>query len=108
MSDSLRVENPLGFRVTDYRVDNDYSSLPAAPATGAVINAQPQAAAQQPGTGVVDPNAANVSGAIPQGAFRSSKEPCRRGRAATAGTASVSRSDAAARSACDSTPRDAE
>lgn len=67
MSDSLRVENPLGFRVTDYRVDNDYSSLPAAPATGAVINAQPQAAAQQPGIGVVDPNAANVSGAIPQG-----------------------------------------
>lgn len=67
MSDSLRVENPLGFRVTDYRVDNDYSSLPAAPATGAVINAQPQVAAQQPGTGVVDPNAASVSGAIPQG-----------------------------------------
>lgn len=67
MSDSLRVENPLGFRVTDYRVDNDYSSLPAAPAAGAVINAQHQAAAQQPGTSVVDPNAANVSGAVPQG-----------------------------------------
>ncbi|NMI22394.1 conjugative transfer protein [Xanthomonas hortorum pv. pelargonii] len=35
MSDELRVENPLGFRVTDYRVDNDYSALPAVPASGA-------------------------------------------------------------------------
>ncbi|MCL1501259.1 conjugative transfer protein [Xanthomonas nasturtii] len=67
MSDSLRVENPLGFRVTDYRVDNDYSSLPAAPAGGAVISAQPQAALPQPGAGVADPNAANVSGAAPPG-----------------------------------------
>ncbi|MBB3806009.1 type IV secretion system protein VirB8 [Xanthomonas arboricola] len=67
MSDSLRVENPLGFRVTDYRVDNDYSSLPVAPAGGAVINAQPQAALTQPGAGVVDPNAANVSGAVQPG-----------------------------------------
>ncbi|WP_181142586.1 virB8 family protein [Xanthomonas arboricola] len=67
MSDSLRVENPLGFRVTDYRVDNDYSSLPAAPAGGAVINPQPQSAAQQVGTGMIDPGAANASGAVQQG-----------------------------------------
>ncbi|WP_372393505.1 VirB8/TrbF family protein [Xanthomonas sp. NCPPB 3582] len=67
MSDSLRVENPLGFRVTDYRVDNDYSSLPVAPAAGAVINAQPQAAVQQAAPAVVDPNAANMTGAVPQG-----------------------------------------
>ncbi|WP_349780117.1 type IV secretion system protein [Xanthomonas sp. WHRI 7065] len=67
MSDSLRVENPLGFRVTDYRVDNDYSSLPAAPAGGALINPQPQSAAQQVGTGMIDPGAANASGAVQQG-----------------------------------------
>ncbi|WP_172453173.1 virB8 family protein [Xanthomonas arboricola] len=67
MNDSLRVENPLGFRVTDYRVDNDYSSLPAAPAGGAVINPQPQSAVQRAGTGMIDPSAANVSGAVQQG-----------------------------------------
>lgn len=67
MSDSLRVENPLGFRVTDYRVDNDYSSLPAAPAGGAAINPQPQSAAQQVGAGMIDPGAANASGAVQQG-----------------------------------------
>ncbi|AKC78670.1 type IV secretion system protein VirB8 [Xanthomonas sp. F14] len=67
MNDSLRVENPLGFRVTDYRVDNDYSSLPAAPAGGAVINPQPQPTAQQAGTGMIDPSAANASGAVQQG-----------------------------------------
>ncbi|WP_435013908.1 virB8 family protein [Xanthomonas arboricola] len=67
MNDSLRVENPLGFRVTDYRVDNDYSSLPAAPAGGAVINPQPQPTAQQAGTGMIDPGAANASGAVQQG-----------------------------------------
>ncbi len=66
MSDSLRVENPLGFRVTDYRVDNDYSALPVAPAAGAAINAQPQAALQQqamqqPMTGMADPNAAGAT-----------------------------------------------
>ncbi|AOD14638.1 VirB8/TrbF family protein [Xanthomonas fragariae] len=62
MSDSLRVENPLGFRVTDYRVDNDYSVLPAAPSS---ISTPPQAAAyqQQMTPGMVDPN---VAGAAPQ------------------------------------------
>lgn len=77
MSDSLRVENPLGFRVTDYRVDNDYSALPVAPAAGAVINAQTQAAVQQqamqqPMTGMTDPNAAGATIA-PRGAFRCNK-----------------------------------
>ncbi|UOS97772.1 conjugative transfer protein [Xanthomonas arboricola] len=64
MSDSLRVENPLGFRVTDYRVDNDYSALPAAPsAISTQAQAAPQAAAyQQPMTpGTVDPNAAGAA-----------------------------------------------
>ncbi|MCW0435175.1 VirB8/TrbF family protein [Xanthomonas sacchari] len=53
MDDELRVQNPLGFQVTDYRVDNDYSAMPVppssavqAPETGAV---QQPAAAQMPG-----------------------------------------------------------
>ncbi|MCD0258594.1 conjugative transfer protein [Xanthomonas melonis] len=66
MSDSLRVENPLGFRVTDYRVDNDYSALPVAPAAGTAINSQPQAVVQ-PQAGVIDPNAAAMNGVAPQG-----------------------------------------
>jgi len=40
MDDQSRVENPLGFQVTNYRVDNDYGSavpaeVPIAPAAGA-------------------------------------------------------------------------
>ena len=33
MDDQNRIENPLGFQVTGYRVDNDYGSLPPAEAT---------------------------------------------------------------------------
>ncbi|WP_329743313.1 type IV secretion system protein [Dyella sp. A6] len=31
MSDQARIENPLGFQVTSYRVDNDYDTTPPAP-----------------------------------------------------------------------------
>ncbi|MCC8618133.1 type IV secretion system protein [Xanthomonas vesicatoria] len=64
MSDSLRVENPLGFRVTDYRVDNDYSALPAAPSSiSTQAQAAPQAAAyQQVAPAQVDQSAAGFSG----------------------------------------------
>ncbi|WP_045727757.1 type IV secretion system protein [Xanthomonas sp. GPE 39] len=31
MDEDLRVQNPLGFQVTDYRVDNDYSAMPVPP-----------------------------------------------------------------------------
>lgn len=67
MSDALRVENPLGFRVTDYRVDNDYSALPVATAAGGVIvNSQPQVAVQQqamqqPMSGTANPNATGAA-----------------------------------------------
>ncbi|SEM96053.1 type IV secretion system protein VirB8 [Luteibacter sp. UNCMF331Sha3.1] len=50
MDDQYRVENPLGFQVTDYRVDNDYAEPPpqpveaAAPATQAPAQATPPAA----------------------------------------------------------------
>jgi type IV secretion system protein VirB8 len=56
MDDQNRIENPLGFQVTGYRVDNDYGSPPpaesidpnapanpAAPAPGAVPGAAPAA-----------------------------------------------------------------
>lgn len=35
MDDQSRIENPLGFWVTDYRVDDDYSSAPPAETQGA-------------------------------------------------------------------------
>lgn len=44
MDDQYRVENPLGFQVTDYRVDNDYAEPPP-PESDAPAAAQPQAAA---------------------------------------------------------------
>ncbi|MCC8554245.1 VirB8/TrbF family protein [Xanthomonas hortorum] len=46
MRDDLRMENPLGFRVTDYRVDNDYSSQPASPASAVPVSVPVPAAAQ--------------------------------------------------------------
>ncbi|MBB4592326.1 virB8 family protein [Xanthomonas cannabis] len=63
MSDALRVENPLGFRVTDYRVDNDYSSLPAAPSSvSPQAQAVPQSAPPHVAPGVIDPNATGAAG----------------------------------------------
>ncbi|MCP3039057.1 conjugative transfer protein [Xanthomonas euvesicatoria pv. allii] len=70
MSDDLRVENPLGFRVSDYRVDNDYSALPAVPASGAqaqVPTATPGMSATQPGLPMTA--APPVQGAVPQGSM---------------------------------------
>lgn len=53
MPDSVRVENPLGFQVTDYRVDTDYSSTPVPPASAQTVtqlpDGSPAAAAAQPG-----------------------------------------------------------
>ena len=52
MDDQYRVENPLGFQVTDYRVDNDYADPPPvesdAPATTQSPAAAAPAPAQQP------------------------------------------------------------
>ncbi|CCG39330.1 VirB8/TrbF family protein [Xanthomonas citri pv. mangiferaeindicae] len=65
MSEELRVENPLGFRVSDYRVDNDYSALPAVPASGTpaqVPAVAPVMPATQPGLPMTA-----VQGAVPQG-----------------------------------------
>jgi type IV secretion system protein VirB8 len=51
MDDQYRVENPLGFQVTDYRVDNDYAEPPPpeseAPATAQAPTAAAQAPVQQ-------------------------------------------------------------
>ncbi|MFC6838708.1 virB8 family protein [Xanthomonas theicola] len=45
MKEELRVQNPLGFQVTDYRVDNDYAAIPAPPPQAFQA---PAAAAGQP------------------------------------------------------------
>ncbi|MEA9580020.1 VirB8/TrbF family protein [Xanthomonas nasturtii] len=70
MSDDLRVENPLGFRVTDYRVDNDYSALPSVPASGAPLAAPTAVTASgvpavQPGVTSDMANTAAQGGALP-------------------------------------------
>src|ERR1700754_3833337 len=57
MDDQYRVENPLGFQVTTYRVDNDYAEPPPAevPATAqdasvqTLVNAPAAAAPLAPG-----------------------------------------------------------
>jgi type IV secretion system protein VirB8 len=54
MDDQNRIENPLGFQVTGYRVDNDYGSLPPAESTDPNAPANP--AGQAPGA---------VPGAVP-------------------------------------------
>lgn len=47
MSEKDRVQNPLGFRVTAYRVDNDYAPMPALEAEAAPVPQQAPAAAPQ-------------------------------------------------------------
>jgi type IV secretion system protein VirB8 len=59
MDDQSRVENPLGFQVTSYRVDNDFGSaapqeVPVAPAAQPTVPVQPQSA-------VTDENGALVA-----------------------------------------------
>ena len=46
MDDQYRIQNPLGFQVTDYRVDNDYESPAPVAVQGAPVanNTQPAAA----------------------------------------------------------------
>jgi type IV secretion system protein VirB8 len=56
MDDQNRVENPLGFQVTGYRVDNDYGSLPPAEST------DPNAAANN---ATANPALANPAAAAP-------------------------------------------
>ena len=55
MDDQNRIENPLGFQVTGYRVDNDYGSPPPAEST------DPNAAANAAATNAAAP----VQGGVP-------------------------------------------
>lgn len=50
MEDNLRVLNPLGFQVTDYRVDNDYSAMPVPPSSSP-MQSPAGGAVQQPAAG---------------------------------------------------------
>lgn len=78
MEDDLRIENPLGFQVTDYRVDADYAATPAPPpasfqapapvAPTAPVNQQAvpgQVPGQLPGQPMVQPSAPGFNGAAP-------------------------------------------
>lgn len=67
MPESVRVENPLGFQVSDYRVDTDYSSTPMPPPGVQTVTQLPDASGAQPGAMQV---AQPVGGAAPQGAPR--------------------------------------
>ncbi|NII71897.1 type IV secretion system protein VirB8 [Dyella sp. SG562] len=71
MDDQYRIENPLGFQVTSYRVDNDYATAPpeevpvpaAAPDPNAdQAAAAPAGAAPAEGTMTVQPGAAPDDG----------------------------------------------
>lgn len=46
MAERYRIDNPLGFLVTDYRVDNDYDSTPPMAVETHVIDANPLPATQ--------------------------------------------------------------
>jgi type IV secretion system protein VirB8 len=65
MDDQSRIENPLGFQVTSYRVDNDYGDpppveIPQVPAAG-----MPAWRVGAPGTPQVAPDPAMDSGGMP-------------------------------------------
>ncbi|MBO9874048.1 MULTISPECIES: virB8 family protein [Xanthomonas] len=51
MDEDLRTQNPLGFQVTDYRVDNDYSAMPVPPSPAVQAPASGAAQPQQPPAG---------------------------------------------------------
>jgi Type IV secretory pathway, component VirB8 len=72
MKEDLRVENPLGFQVTDYRVDNDYAAMPAPPPSTPQQQAPAAAPVQQATPGQVpvqqvpgQPVAPGANGAMP-------------------------------------------
>ena len=72
MDDQNRIENPLGFQVTSYRVDSDYGSLAppetavpagAAPATVPAVAPVPAAGVPAAGVPTTDAASANAPGA---------------------------------------------
>jgi type IV secretion system protein VirB8 len=66
MEDRYRLDNPLGFLVTDYRVDNDYDAIPpiAPPAVAAGGAEEPMASPNESGT--LPTNMPNTAGTAPQ------------------------------------------
>jgi type IV secretion system protein VirB8 len=65
MDDQYRVENPLGFQVTTYRVDNDYAEAPPAevPTTAPDASAQPSATAPTNAVPLTSPGVPATPGA---------------------------------------------
>ncbi|PBS13122.1 conjugative transfer protein [Lysobacteraceae bacterium NML93-0792] len=68
LSDEDRLLNPLGFRVTNYRVDNDFAPAAASPAVAEMAQVVPQA---QPASAAMDPNTAGMiqPGTAPEAAM---------------------------------------
>lgn len=57
MDERYRIENPLGFQVTEYRVDNDYASTPPAEVPGDALPAPaPASTANAPGVDAMQPD----------------------------------------------------
>lgn len=71
MDDQYRIENPLGFQVIDYRVDDDYDSPPPGEVQGAPVATAPQQSSNQAPTAPADqamqPGGASSSSAGQQG-----------------------------------------
>jgi type IV secretion system protein VirB8 len=66
MDDQNRIENPLGFQVTSYRVDNDYASAaPEETPAASSPNDQPPGAAAQPGADAQQPGVAPAGAQAP-------------------------------------------
>lgn len=68
MDEPDRLENPLGFQVTSYRVDNDYAPLPPVESDAPIPAADPGAAMPPPdlaGAAPPEPVAAPSAGAAP-------------------------------------------
>lgn len=65
MDDQSRIENPLGFWVTSYRVDNDYAAAPPPEVMATTVSTPTQVASAEPDAGDTDAGAADAGAARP-------------------------------------------
>lgn len=68
MDEKYRIQNPLGFQVTSYRVDTDFAAAPPIEPEMVPPAAMAAMAASQAGAGVVDPAAVTADAAAEPGA----------------------------------------
>ncbi|MGF6492861.1 type IV secretion system protein VirB8 [Luteibacter sp. 621] len=89
MDEQNRVENPLGFQVTSYRVDNDYGNAPPpeVPVDAPAGTAPPTAAGQAAAPGQGPAGVAPQPGAVPQAGLAAPAGVAPQGYAPQAGAA---------------------